>query len=67
MTTFAGSAPEGVGSPCGYPKKLPRMSRVLRALVLDHDGDVLEAAGDLLGKRVERGSNVLLELLRLHQ
>ena len=41
--------------------------RVLRALVLDHDGDVLEAPGDLLGKHVQRGSNVLLELLWLHQ
>src|SRR5262249_57113872 len=40
---------------------------VVRALLLDDDRDVLEPLGDVVGERVERGANVVVEFLVGHQ
>src|SRR5262249_1849092 len=48
------------------PDEAAEDRRAVRALLLDHDCDVLERLRDVFGKRVERGSDVLVELFVRH-
>src|SRR4249920_3025975 len=49
------------------PDEAAQDRRALRTFLLDHDGDVLEPLGDVVGKRIERGANELFEFLVGHQ
>jgi hypothetical protein len=49
------------------PEEAAQDRWALGALVLDHDRDVLQPARDVVGQRVERRPNVLVELLIRHQ